>query len=45
MDEISNSPFESHTDKISGENNIEEIRKGPQDMYEPLHPDFTGGRP
>ena len=45
MGEISNSPQDIHTDKITGDDNLEEIRKCPQETDEPLHADKTGGRP
>jgi len=45
MGEISDSPQDIHVDKITGEDNLEEIRKTPTCQYEPLHADKTGGRP
>jgi hypothetical protein len=46
VDEIAVSPQEVHTDRITGEENLEEIRKSPCCMDEPMHADTdTGGRP
>ena len=44
MDEIAVSPQDIHTDRITGQRDLEEIRRGPQDMNDSLH-QSPGGRP
>ena len=45
MGEISDSPQNIHTDVVTGEDNLEEIRKSPFSQDEPLHHDRTSARP
>lgn len=45
MGEIADSPQDIHIDKITGEKNLEEIRKSPGCQYEPLHGTAAAGRP
>lgn len=45
MDEISVSPQEIHTDRITGEEDLEEVRKSPVCTDKPLHQTSYKGRP
>lgn len=45
IEEVSVSPQDIHTDRITGEENLEEIRKSPTCTEEPMHPSSSGGRP